>query len=651
MCGIIGFVSNVNDFNPGLFAKANNLVRYRGPDSFGYITFNARGDVKEWHDENLGDYQYENTKGAFGFRRLAIIDLTPAGHQPMSDRDGKIWIIFNGEIYNYIEIKTRLIKIGYSFKSSSDTEVIIYSYLEWGVDCLQHFNGMFSFSIYDIIKKTIFCVRDRMGIKPFYYYFDSYHFGFSSEIKQLLGLFGDQKMNNLMVTDFIVRGSYGNYNEDSYYTNIKILEPGHYLFVDLKNEKIEITKKCWWKLSDTKSLAVNNDKEVFEKTLDLLTESTKIRLRSDVALGTALSGGLDSSGIVGVLHKLLAIDRKSNKTFTVISDDNTIEDPYYANLLLNEIPAEAHKLNFNDVANLETLKELLWHQEEPIQNTTILGSWYLYQFIKENNVTVVLDGQGADELLGGYETHPFILSHLDQLRNGQYGTLISSIVKSSKYNNKSAFLTVGQLIKGIFFNQAKNYPRVSNYFRFSELSNYLTRDFRHSVSDNLFTIDSKSKSIIVPDSLMKRKSLQLTTQTNLPGILRQVDRNSMAFSVEARLPFLDFNLVEYLYSLPESFMVRNGITKYAYRESLKGIIPEKVRLRKSKEGFKMPEYEFIRKNQDTIIGIFEENRINNFFNVDTIIKGMKLSLLDKKKYNNIYFRALIYFLWKERFNT
>ena len=509
---------------------------------------------------------------------------------------------------------------------------------------------MWSFCIYDSKEKKLFCARDRLGIKPFYYFFDNEHFGFSSEIKQLLYLFGKQEENKTLVFDFLALSSYGNYNEDTYFENIKKLQPGSYLVVDLNN-KIDLYKKKWWDLSSIPIQQNINDEEiVFSKIRSLLSDSIKIRLRSDVPCGTALSGGLDSSGIVCLIDKIMKGNKEKNKTFTVISDSSHIEDNFYSEIINRQIPTTPYLFNFSMGSNLEDLETLMWHQEEPIQSTSMFGSWYLYKFIKENNVTVNLDGQGADELMGGYYQPPFFKANIDLIKSNRYKDLLNNMNHISQLYKIPKFKILTNIVMGFLIIELKEFPQFYYSRRINSIKKFINSDFFSFGIENSGIVNKKLWSNFLNHySLLKNDSYVITTSTNLPGILRIVDRNSMAFSVESRLPFLDYRLVEYLFSLPNDFMIRNGFTKFGYRESMKDVIPEPVRLRKSKEGFFMPEYEILKKNQKFVNKIFSENNKNEILNIELIKILFQKSINNPRRYNNIIFRALSYLIWKKVF--
>jgi len=649
MCGILGYFSKVHDFNPRLFAVANNLTRYRGPDGFGYTIFEESGAVSSNFDEHLLDVNTtESTIGAFGFRRLSIIDLSVNGNQPMCDAQEKLWIIFNGEIYNYIELKKDLIEKGYTFYNKTDTEVILNSYYEWGDKCVDHFNGMFSFCIFDLNRNELFCARDRLGIKPFYYYYNSNHFVFSSEIKQCNVLVDNGGRNLKQIFDFLLLGSYGNYDENTYFHNIKSLCAGNILKLNLTTFKIEISE--YWSLNNVHQINPQSTSNVYLKIKELLFDSTRLRLRSDVPVGTALSGGLDSSGLVCILNSIYKGQSDKNKVFTIISDDPSINDPHFAKIITDTIPVTPYTSNISSSRNILELPKFIFHQEEPLQSISIFGSFYLYQFIKQMGVTVVIDGQGADEFMGGYYRFPYKTYHLDLLQHLKIKKYFSEVQSLSDLEKTNSSLIHFLILKGYLVNSLKTSKNIYFHFKLRPIQKYFKPDFFKVFFNNSDIINKKYFPIKNSfDSTMKQDSYVLAKHSNLPGILRQVDRNSMAASVEARVPFLDYRLVEFLFSLPFEYMFHNGFTKYAYRESMRGLIPEKVLWRRSKEGFKLPEYDILEKNKEFVFQVFNSNLDNDYINVSLIKKLFSDSLSNKSNYNNLIWRTLTYLIWENVF--
>jgi asparagine synthase (glutamine-hydrolysing) len=503
--------------------------------------------------------------------------------------------------------------------------------------------------IYDLQKNILFLSRDRLGIKPLYYYYNENRFIFGSEIKQIIEFVGTGDINKKMIFDFISFGSYGNSSEDTYFNNIKSLLPGHFIILDIKDYQFII--KEFWSLGKINAIKPNDEEKVYKQLKELLTDSIKLRLRSDVHVGTALSGGLDSSGIVGLLNLLYGQNGNRNKVFTLISDDELIEDPKFAKIITDHFNIDSYKSNFSKHSNLNDLFKFTWHQEHPLQNTSIFGSWYLYQFINKMGVKVILDGQGADELMGGYYSFPFKEYFFDLLRNKKISEYFYQVRKLAELRSCSRIRVHSELFKGLLVNVLKLNKDLYYSIKLNKVKIYIKADFfkqnkkySHKIKDPL------QKESLVFTSKMKANSYELIKYTNLPGILRQVDRNSMAASVESRLPFLDYRLVEFLYKLPFTYMFNNGYTKYAYRNSIKGIIPNEVLWRQSKEGFKMPEYKILMSNKEFVLSLFEDNKLDNVINTEKVVNLFKESMKEPKKYDNIIWRSMSYFIWKKTFS-
>jgi asparagine synthase (glutamine-hydrolysing) len=654
MCGITGYFNFDNGFNPAYFARANNIIRHRGPDDFGYISINSGYDVQVWSDEKLNDFSAGYVIGAFGFRRLSIIDLSKSGHQPMTNSNKNLWIVFNGEIYNYIELKIVLVSKGYKFISNSDTEVILNAYTEWGIECLHKFNGMWAFCIFDKLNHKLFCARDRFGVKPFYYSLRNNSFAFCSEIKQLLELFPDTftQINTRIAFDFLATGSYGNETNETYFNGILKLSAGHYLEIDLtKKLKGEISETLWWDLPNSNESKLFYDNEVFDTVASLLEDSIKLRLRSDVASGTALSGGLDSSGIVSLVSRLLNGNASQNKVFTISSDDKSNDDNYYARIIIDKVPVTSYTRNFEDHADLAYLEKLIWHQEEPVQTASIFGSWQLYRFIREKGVTVALDGQGADELMGGYYQYPFRKYLLDTIKSDKISYYFEQAKKIAEVHAKPLSNVFYNTLLSMLLEKGKEFPAYYYSRKLNPVKPWLNEAFfqEELIKSHIINRNFNNNKFDF-SSILKKESFELTKHTNLPGVLRQVDRNSMAFSVESRLPFLDYRLVEFLYALPVNYMIRDGYTKYAYRTAMKDIIPEEVRWRKTKIGFKMPEFEILEKNKPFIKESIISLKQGNFVNLKYLEKNLDSLLESKANYNNILWRIICFAIWKNKFN-
>ena len=531
--------------------KMIKLVKHRGPDDEGYFI-----------DKNIG----------LGHCRLSIIDLSKAGHQPMSNEDKTIWIIHNGEIYNFLELREELKIKGHKFKSNTDTEVIIHSYEEWGKDALARFNGMWSFALLDLRKRELFCSRDRFGIKPFYYYFDKQRFIFGSEIKELLISVNAQE-NEEVIFNYLVFG-FENYSKETFFKQIKELPGGHYLSLRVDNPSIVISKYYTFFDNFCSNESEGNSPILDDTFLNLLENSIKIRLRSDVPVGSCLSGGLDSSSIVCLANKILKTTKSyRQEVFTACFEDEKIDERKFANEVIKKTGCIKNFV-FSDFQNLkEDLGKLIWHQEEPFGGLSVFSQFSIMKTAKQRGVKVLLDGQAGDELLLGYERYYayFLKELLKQLRLNLFLKEFFLIPKNSR-------LSLRQLVQYcVYF----SLPQVRSIRLFKQSARILDKEFLHKFQNE------KISSFINPKNLIELQKNEIL-HSQLPHLLRYEDRNSMASSVETRLPFLDYRLVEFACKLPLRRKINDGWTKHILRKAMEGILPDKILWRKRKIGFEVP---------------------------------------------------------------
>jgi asparagine synthase (glutamine-hydrolysing) len=547
MCGICGIINfNNQPVSEAPLREMMQAMKHRGPDDDGVF-------IKE----NIG----------LGFVRLSIIDLSYAGHQPMFSADGRYVIIYNGEIFNYIEIKEEL-KGFYPFTSHTDTEVLLASYIKWGKNCLEKLNGMFAFVILDTYTKEIFGARDRFGIKPFYYYLDSEIFMFASDIPPLLAALNKNRAaEESVIFDFLVFNR-TNHSGKTFFKDIFKLPHGHSISVKSGKTNIE----SWYNLS------LNIDKYAHLKFdsddfLDELTNSVNLQLRSDVPVGTCLSGGLDSSAITSLvlanknrnnLHSFSAVYQKGQK-----GDESEFIAEY------ENSPLDIHYTYPTSSSLLNDLQKFISSQTEPVPTTSIYAEYKVMELAK-NHCTVVLNGQGADEILAGY--HYFYGYYFrDLLKDYKWGKFLNEIYQYTKLQRSARALK--------FFAFSLN-PR---FLRHYKNHNHLDTSFYNSFYDNdnsLFDTFYHSQSL--------KEFLINHFEYKFEHHLLWADKTGMNFSLETRFPFLDHNLVEKTLSLDSSDYIKNGYTKAIMRNALKGILPEKIRLRKDKIGFSTPEMDWFK---------------------------------------------------------
>jgi len=567
MCGITGIVNLKRMPANRLFLeKMNASLAHRGPDDEGFWV--------DPHAKNIGLAQ----------RRLSILDLSPLGHQPMFYDNRNLVIVFNGEIYNYLEIREELIKLGYKFHSQSDTEVILASYKEWGTKCLDKFNGMWAFVIYDRKNDLIFAARDRMGVKPFYYLYDRKKFLFASEIKGILAHPEVKAIpNEKIVWDYLIYGLV-DHSEETFFQDIRELLGGHYLI--LKNGKIKISK--YWDLDPKKETPRLSDKSLQEKFQELFFDSVKLRLRSDVPIGTCLSGGLDSSAIVCVINNFLKEEGKIaqigewQKTFSAAYDSRKYkgcdERPFIKSVVA-KTKAKSRLVFPSGDKLVKEIKDVIWYQDYPFCSTSIYAQWNVFRLAKQNGVKVMLDGQGSDELLAGY--HPYFgIYFAELLKEFNIPRLVYEAVAYSKKHERPVIAIFKELFSGLA--RRGILGSIASRFMHNQWPEYTVflPEWRNKY---------RSPTLDRPTGDFLKDGLHNHLKYSLTSLLRYEDRDSMAFSIESRVPFLDYRLVEFVYSLADNQKIRQGETKWIMRQSLKGILPEKIRNRQDKIGFATPE--------------------------------------------------------------
>ena len=477
MCGLAGVISYNKNLDASIINQMTDLISYRGPDDEGALSLNLETNkIKTFKRSSELNINFRNGKIFLGHRRLSIIDLTKDGHQPMSYMDGRYWIIYNGEIYNYIELKKELKSLGYKFKSQTDTEVILAAYDNWGDNCLNYFNGMWSFVILDIKEQRIWGSTDRYGIKPMYFYDDGNYVCFSSEVKQILSLdFLNKALDHGSIFDFLFLGSDTDSFETTMFKNIKRLKGGQSFSLSYNQSnfsKLKISK--WYDLSKRLYKIYDSEEKIISKFSSILHDSIKLRL-SDVPIGAALSGGLDSSGIVKIIDKLN--DLSGNDTpllsFSAGSHDKNLNELNYVDELLKSVNSKNYKIIPNGANFFDDIEKLIYHLDYPYQSTSCYANWKVYSLAQKNNVTVVFDGQGADEILGGYYTYMYPSLFIDNVVNNNFYELYKNILGMKKLYG---FHYTNQLLSFIR-RSIMSSNKISIFYKKQFKNNFLTKDF------------------------------------------------------------------------------------------------------------------------------------------------------------------------------
>jgi len=531
VCGIFGAVSfrePFSDAEVSKFLDAVDMVHYRGPD-------------------NRDFFLSDDRKVFLGHRRLSIIDLSSEGNQPLVIND--MAIIYNGEIFNYLELRRELENLGVSFKTNTDTEVILRVYQQYGTKGFEKLNGMWAFAILDLREKKLILSRDRFSIKPLHYLSLGNHLYFASEIKQLLAFLPKREINEEQMFVFLEQGIV-DYDINTFIKGIKKVEAKHNMIVDLTSEKT-VSEKYW----DYTFKEISDLDSAIDEFRELFFDSVKLRLRSDVKLGALLSGGLDSSSIVVACNSLQPVE-----SYSVVTREKKYSEEQYIDILTTRLSIPNKKLFFTPTHVLDNLYNVLYHQDEPFAGMSIVAQYMIFNKIKsETDVKVVLSGQGADEVLMGYLKYYFMY-------------LKEAISK-------------GKLIH--FFSEA-----LGSFVNHTALWQFDLRSGKRYLGSlaKLPFVSTHKKSLEAIGSaktLRDRQILDLD-KYSVPVLTRYEDRNSMANSIEVRNPFLDHRLVNFCLSLPENYKIRNGWSKFILRESMKEL-PNEIRWRRDKKGFVTPE--------------------------------------------------------------
>jgi asparagine synthase (glutamine-hydrolysing) len=570
MCGIAGIVAP-DGFDPQTLIAMTHLVRHRGPNAFGFA---YAGPVK---DASIEMVYNENRVPALqrpiiglGNRRLSILDVSPLGNMPMATEDGSYCVTFNGEIYNFKEIRRDLEQIGHRFRTGTDTEVLLRAYQEWGELCLQRFNGMWSFALWDRSQQKLFCARDRFGVKPFYYTISGGCFFFGSEIKQVLQASSMARVANpRTVYNFLEYGLL-DCSSDTFFSGVQQLPGGHFLTLGLSRPFAPKIQR-YWELRADRELKIGRE-EAIEEFRSRFAQAVKLRLRSDVPVGVCLSGGLDSSSILCQAKQLAPETRF--QTFSACFDEKGIDERDYIAAAVSAASAMGHATFPEGSSFWQNVNTIAYHHDEPLGNICTFAQWSVMEDARKHGIPVILGGQGGDETLCGYmKYHFFYLWHLLRRADLQFPRELMLWAR----------------------NGTRSYGGLSFASRY--LPGVLRRPF--SLSARVCTEGFRRdfawirSGLGAAHNIAERQVIDLT-HSSLPGLLRHEDRNSMAHSVESRLPFLDYELVEFAVNCPPSLKLHGGWSKWILRSSMKNTLPEKIRLRKTKLGFDTPEAPWMR---------------------------------------------------------
>ncbi|MHA2247509.1 MAG: asparagine synthase (glutamine-hydrolyzing) [Candidatus Hodarchaeales archaeon] len=582
MCGILAIIGPQNYPPSKEFQDSLNKMKHRGPDAV--------------QSEKIIFKSSSNFNITLGHHRLAIIDLSENAIQPMHTEDDKFTIIYNGEIYNYIELREELIKHGETFFSDSDTEVLLKGYKVFGKDILSKLNGMFAFIIINKEKEEIFIVRDRFGIKPLYYSYYKDFILFSSEMKPIIQLRnGKITPNEKVIWDYLNEGSVDR-SDETFYTEIQRFHAGYYGIVTA-DQKLRF--KEYWNIEKEVN-QIRKDETFKKKTYnehvktiqDLFISAVRLRLRSDVSVGSNLSGGIDSSSIVSVVNQIISQEQRKNfETFSMVFDESfSFSEHKFIDIITQNTGFTNHRQTPTVSDINDKFNKFMWHQEEPVSGLSPFGGFSVMELASEKGAIVLLNGQGADEILAGY--FPLFAYYFYELfKEFHWKTLLREIRANRYKRSVKSFLA--QLLP-LFLHEKL-------ILRERGVRKYLNQEFvRKNPKRRLSSLWLRKTPL--------NQALMKNLTNNFQHMLRYDERNSMAFSIEVRVPFLDVDLVSYILALPSKYIINKGTTKWIFRDAMKGLTPESILSRNDKIGFAVPEILWLQEDKPIFFKNLQEEK-------------------------------------------
>ena len=610
MCGILGSLVHRKDADLIRRVKAGrDSLHHRGPNDQGLLAQDCKG-----------------FSIALAHTRLSIIDLSKAGHQPMQSVDKRYTMVFNGEIYNYLELKNELKEMGYHFKTNSDSEVLLVSWQAWGESSLERLRGMFSFVIFDSVDQTLICVRDPFGIKPFFYCFDEKGFHFASELRAIKHLSENKlKLNFQRAYDYLVYGRYDD-TEDTFYEGVRQLMPGHLMKVDCSQDSLQpktFMKRWWW--PDIKEVSGISFSEATEELRAMFLSNIRLHMRSDVALGAALSGGIDSSAVVCAM-RVLEPDMPIH-TFSYVARGTSVDEEKWVDLVNNHVGASENKIFITPSQIMSDLPKVIEAQGEPFLSASIYSQYRVFQCAREKGITVTLDGQGADELLAGYDSYVGARLH-SMLSPKKLPEMLGFLMKWRKRNSNPFGFAFAHLVDN-FSNSFLD--KIFHAFHKSPLPSWIDR----SEIKARGIVSGRPRSPLPQpsgkDRRLAEKLRYALTGNGLGALLRHADRNSMCWSIESRVPFLTQDVAQFLLRLPEHYLYSQGAeTKSVFRSAMHDLVPSQILSRKDKIGFVCPERQIkerlladLRKSEP--VNLFRMNKINESLNPDQLWRLLNFS--------------------------
>ena len=617
ICGVVSFQPNI-PVDRSVLKRMNDSIRHRGPDDEGY---------------------YQDAQVSLAMRRLSIIDLHTGG-QPISNEMGDVWVVYNGEIYNFKDVRVELERRGHSFKTQTDTEIIVHAYEEYGDECVKQFNGMFAIALWDARKSRLFLARDRVGIKPLYYWADQTKLVFASELKALILHPDVPRQTNLAALDLFLTLEYIPAPHTIYAGIFKLL-PGHTLTVEHGDLKI----RQYW---DVPYRPVSHSEaECAEALSALINEATRIRLISDVPLGAFLSGGIDSSTIVGYMSQNMS---EPVQTFSIGFEDDTYDELPYANAVAKHFGTNHHvEVLQPDIASL--VEQLVPHHDEPFADTSIFPT-YLVSKLASEKVKVVLSGDGGDELFAGYDT--YIAERLNRYYGRLPGTLRQRVLpKFAEWlppqpAKKGLINKVKRMVEGGALDSSLQHTRWMMFLSSAEKNMLYRSDLRSTLNDDL-TADyfggyfEKANRF---DRLAQQQYVDIKTYL-ADDILTKVDRMSMAVSVEARVPLLDYHIVEFAMNLPPHMKLDGSRTKSILRNAVRHLVPDLV-LEKPKQGFSIPMKHWLRTSlKPMMLDLLSKDTLykQGYFDHQVVSKWIQEHLDERANHSHRLWSLMVFEIW------
>lgn len=623
MCGIVGgyTLSGQSNFTERL-RSALTTIQHRGPDNQGAEVF------------GIGTGQL-----LLGQARLSIIDLSAAGHQPMHSHNGQYTVVFNGEIYNYQELREELKLLGFVFHTQTDTEVLLAAWEAWGTQAIPRFTGMFAFAVYDHQMQKLILVRDGFGIKPLLFHVNNGNLCFASEPAAIIALLdGPPAPNVQRALDYLAYGLY-DHNEDTFFDGIYQLMPAHFVEFDLNTASMGRPVRWWWpSIKERKDLTFD---QAAEKLRDLFLQNIRLHMRSDVPLGAALSGGLDSSSVVAAMRQVAPQAKLHTFTYVALGSDKNEEA--WADQVIQHTHATAHKIYVDPAELMRDLDDMIRQLGEPFGSTSIYAQYRVFKAAREAGIVVTLDGQGADELLAGYNGYP--VSFMQSLiEKGHWFKAIGFIKAWTQWPGRSKADAIAVCKAAIAPDWAKK--AVDRILKSAPLPEWLNKDYFQKQQVRITPPRATFKSW---EGKKRRLAEQLRSAllgAGLAQLLRHGDRTSMRWSLESRVPFLTTELAEFLLTLPEEYLLSNdGQTKSIFRAAMRGIVPDSILDRRDKIGFETPEYGWLKGNLEQIKQWMMEAPDLPFINRELAIQEVEAMMQGKIPYDRRAWRVLNYYRW------